>query len=341
MVAAEHISQYYGARQALADVSFHIEKPGVVGFLGRNGAGKSTALRVLSALLMPTAGRVRLFGVDTRDDPHEARKRVGFLPDRPPLYTDMSPRELLRYAARLRDVPGGALRAHVDEALALTDLVAVADERIEWLSHGYRQRVGIAQAIVHRPSLVILDEPISGLDPEQIVSMRALIRRLADERIVLFSSHILGEIALTCDRILMLHEGRVVAQGDASDWQAPRAAHDMQLRVRAPADALVEVASSVAGITQVEVRLAAPGGPAAPVAQSASDSEVMLSLRASSADAVEALVATLVQRGFGVRELVKRERPDLESLFLRLTGGEGGSVPSSLPVGVPSAGALA
>ena len=167
MITADKVSKYYGARRALADVGFSIAEHEVVGFLGLNGAGKTTVLKILCGLLIPSAGKVLVDGVDGIATPRELRKKIGFLPDRPPLYPELTVRQMLTYAGRLNGVAPARIASRVDEVMALADLSDVADDMVEWLSHGYRQRVGIAQAIVHEPRLVVLDEPISGLDLEQ------------------------------------------------------------------------------------------------------------------------------------------------------------------------------
>jgi len=213
MIEVDQVTKYYGARPAVRDLTFRIEDGECVGFLGLNGAGKSTTLKMLSCLLLPTAGRVRIRGYDVEESPHEIRKILGFLPDSPPVYGEMTVRGFVRYAGQLRQMEAGALDRRLPEVLGLCGLEEVADEAIGVLSHGYRQRVGIAQAIIHDPSLLILDEPIQGLDPVQIVEMREMIRGLRGRHTILMSTHILSEIEQTCDRILMLHQGRLAAQG--------------------------------------------------------------------------------------------------------------------------------
>lgn len=305
MIVAEGISKFYGARQALAELSFTIEKGEVVGFLGLNGAGKTTVLKILSGLLLPSSGRVVVGGIDGLEEPRELRRRVGFLPDRPPLYGDMTVRQMLRYAGRLNGVEKGRIERRVDEVLELADLVDVQNDLVDWLSHGYRQRVGIAQTIVHEPALVILDEPISGLDPEQIVGMRSLIRGLAEKHTVLLSSHILGEISQTCDRLLVLNRGRIVAQGKEADLVRGVVSEQLEITVRSDAAAAQEALARVEGVSDVEV-LAIDGD------------IVRLSLKATSDDAREDVVKALVDAGLGVRRVVDAGG-GLESVFLKLT----------------------
>jgi ABC-2 type transport system ATP-binding protein len=310
VIEVEGVRKFYGSKAALDDVSFRIDRGEVVGFLGLNGAGKTTMLRILCGLLLPSAGRVRVDGIDAVDEPLELRRRIGFLPDRPPLYGEMSVRDMLRYAGHLNGVPSRNLAARVDEVIELTGLSRVAFDLVETLSHGYRQRTGIATAIVHAPRFVVLDEPISGLDPAQIVEMRSVIRGLKDKHTVLMSSHILGEVSATCDRILVLHGGRIVAEGSEADLVkgGARRTEIVARGTRAALDAAGIVARD--GVTDVEVG-DIDGG------------LVRIRARVASDEACEHLVGALVHGGFGVRSVVPLES-DLESLFLQLTAGTAG-----------------
>lgn len=307
MIVAEDISKFYGARRALTGLSFSIEKGEVVGFLGLNGAGKTTVLKILSGLLLPSSGRIEVGGIDGLDEPRELRRRIGFLPDRPPLYGDMSVRQMLRYAGRLNGVAASAIERRVDEVLELADLTHVQGDLVDWLSHGYKQRVGIAQTIVHEPALVILDEPISGLDPEQIVGMRKLIRGLGEKHTVLLSSHILGEISQTCDRLLVLHQGRIVAQGSERELARGAVTDRFELTVRGERAKAEAALGSVEGVSQVEL-------------VAFEEDIARLRLRADGEAAREGAVRALVQAGLGVQRFVEAES-GLESVFLRLTRG--------------------
>ena len=217
MIRASNLSKFYGGKRALGPVSFEISDGETVGFLGLNGAGKTTALRILACDLRPSAGTIEVGGFDVVVDPHEVRKRVGFLPENPPLYTDMIVTDYLRFAGELRGMSKAQVKRRIPEVVEITDLGDVVGDQISTLSHGYRQRVGVAQAIVHDPKFLILDEPTRGLDPVQIVEMRNLIHDLKQNHTVLISSHILTEISQTCDRLLVLGRGKILGVGSEQD----------------------------------------------------------------------------------------------------------------------------
>ncbi|MFB6374665.1 MAG: ABC transporter ATP-binding protein, partial [Bradymonadaceae bacterium] len=242
MIDVRDLTRYYGTTKALEEVTFSIEDRAIVGFLGLNGAGKSTLLKILSGLLMPSAGRVRIDGVDAVDAPDSLRGKIGFLPEDPPLYDDMRVDDFLTWCGRIKGGDKSTIEDRLPDVAEICDIAHMTDRVIETLSHGYRKRVGIAQAIIHDPELVILDEPISGLDPVQIVEMLDVLRRLRQDCTVLVSSHILAEISETCDRILVLHDGRLVADG-TEDELARRIGGAAQLRLEVRGDR--EAADSV------------------------------------------------------------------------------------------------
>ena len=213
LIEVEGLSKFYGPHAAVRDVSFKINEGEIIGLLGLNGAGKSTILKILGSFLMPSAGRALMAGIPIEDSSQRVREMIGYLPDRPPLYDEMRVVSYLRYVARLKNVKSIDVDARVGDVLTKTNLQDVAWEPLGELSHGFRQRVGIAQALVHNPPILILDEPINGLDPVQIVEMRDLIVSLKRTHTVILSSHILSEITKTCDRILIIDHGRLVAEG--------------------------------------------------------------------------------------------------------------------------------
>lgn len=308
MIQVEGLTKFYGERAAIKDLSFTIEKGEVIGFLGLNGAGKSTTLKVLGCVLLPTSGRVVIDGFDVSKDPHEIRKRIGFLPDTPPLYDEMTVEGYLRFVAELRGVAAGDVPARVSEAMRKMALADRKDDVIGSLSHGYRQRVGVAQALVHNPSLLILDEPTGGLDPVQIVEMRELIRGLKGEHTVLVSSHILTEISQICDRYLVIQQGEIIARGTEDDLsKLGGGAVIVDLEVKGPAQKAVDALKAVAGVKDVTVtRL---------------DGDVAALRVESEGEARPALVKALVAAGVDLLRLDKAATR-LENIFLKLTHGK-------------------
>ncbi len=308
MIQVEGLTKFYGERAAIRDLSFTIEKGEVIGFLGLNGAGKSTTLKVLGCVLLPTSGRVRIDGYDVTRDPHEIRKRIGFLPDTPPLYDEMTVQAYLRFVAELRGVAPGELQRRVDEAMARTALSDRRGELISSLSHGYRQRVGVAQALVHGPRLLILDEPTSGLDPVQIVEMRELIRQLKGEHTVLVSSHILGEISQICDRYLVIQQGEIIARGTEAELSTQLGSSGaVELEVRGDAQLAVSALKAVAGVSDVTIAHLEGG---------------LAALRVVTAGELRAeLVRALVAANVDVLR-VDRSAARLENIFLQLTHGK-------------------
>lgn len=331
MIEISDLHKYYGERKAIGPLTFSIDAGEIVGLLGLNGAGKTTTLRILACDLLPSGGTVRVDGIDVVDRPHEVRQRIGYLPDRPPLYDEMRVHEYLVFAARLRGVPASEAGKRASEAEELTQLGAVKDDPIGTLSHGYKQRVGIAQAIVHRPRLLVLDEPISGLDPVQIVEMRNLLRGLKDKHTILLSSHILSEISETCDRILVIKEGRIAASGTEKELSSRLTGASIDVVVKAVSekggDVLVEATmSAVDGVGAVERQSdeAAEGGAA--TYRTAAEPGAW-SYRVTAAKDVRAeIVHALVHAGVSVLE-VKRSARELETVFLELAGAPEGPRP--------------
>ena len=307
MIRATNVSKFYGGKRALGPVSFEINPGETVGFLGLNGAGKTTALRILACDLRPSSGTVEVGGVDAVADPHEVRKRIGFLPENPPLYTDMSVVDYLKFAGELRGMTATQVKKRMSEVLEVTDLTDVSTDIIGTLSHGYRQRVGVAQAIIHQPKFLILDEPTRGLDPVQIVEMRNLIHDLKQNHTVLISSHILTEISQTCDRLLVLGKGELLGKGTESEL----ASHKGEIRaitvtVRGDKAAISKVLGAVDGVTKV----------AEPYEQGGGLSFALSTNKDCRADVSRAVVDAKL-------DLLKLDysRSELENTFIRLVGG--------------------
>ena len=250
MIEASHLSKTYGQVLAVSDVSFRVEPGEVVGFLGPNGAGKSTTLRMLAGFLGPSSGKVSLAGRDLGADPVRARAGIGYMPETAPLYPEMRVGEYLAFRAELKGLPRRARREAVARALSETSIADVEDVIIGHLSKGYRQRVGLADALVGSPPILILDEPTAGLDPNQIRDVRALIRRLGKDRTVIVSTHILSEVEATCSRALVIARGRLVAQGSIDEIRALRRTAGARLTVRG-GEAALRAVSRVKGVTGV------------------------------------------------------------------------------------------
>jgi len=299
MIQVNDLTRYYGDFSAVQGISFSVEKGEIIGILGLNGAGKSTILKILAGLLLPSSGSVVVDGTDMVSNPEEMRQHIGFLPEDPPLYVDMTVHGFLRHIGKLKGMTSSQLITRLPKVLALTDLVDREHQVIQTLSHGYRKRVGIAQAIIHDPKLVILDEPISGLDPAQIVEMRDVIRGLGEDRAVMISSHILKEISMTCDRVIVIHRGRMASM---VDLQAEEVGPErIMLTVRADATAFQKWATENARVTQYSETLVA--------------GHFVTAVIDLTGDVREDFLADVAKAGFGIR-LVEPPNAPLESLFL-------------------------
>jgi ABC-2 type transport system ATP-binding protein len=316
LIQVSHLTRRYGAHVAVDDVSFEVGKGEVVGFLGPNGAGKSTTLRVLAGFLGPTSGTVKVAGHDVVDDSFEARRAVGYMPESVPLYPEMRVVEYLRFRAELKRAPRGKRAAWVDDAMAKAHVLDVAHKRIAHLSRGYRQRVGIADAIVARPPVVVLDEPTAGLDPNQIRETRALIRDLGREHTVIVSTHILSEVEACATRVLLVHKGKLLAQGSIEEVRAMRGATGIEVVVHGDPAAAERALRAVEGVREAK--------------RAGSDAGEIVRLKARFVEklgapersaAVERCVAGLVAAGVGVRE-VRPAGGSLEDAFAALTHGE-------------------
>ncbi len=312
LIAVSHLIKRYGAAMAVDDVSFEVGRGEVVGFLGPNGAGKSTTLRILAGFLGPTSGKVTIAGHDVVDEPFEARRSVGYMPEGVPLYPEMRVVEYLRFRAELKRVPRAIRRTNVEEAMRKAGVVEVATKRIGHLSKGYRQRVGLADAIVAKPPIVVLDEPTAGLDPNQIREARALVRELGRDHTVVLSTHILGEVETCATRVLLLHRGKLVAEGPTDRIRAMRKEAAVELTLRGEARAAETVLAAVEAVAQVSRLQSADGAcrirltfaPALPIDERAR--------------ATERCVAALVGADIGVRE-VRAAGGSLEDVFAALT----------------------
>jgi ABC-2 type transport system ATP-binding protein len=315
MVSIQHLVKRYGARLAVDDLSFEVPRGEVVGFLGPNGAGKSTTLRVLAGFLGMTSGKVTVDGHDVTTDSYAARQHIGYMPEAVPLYPEMRVSEYLTFRAELKGVARKTRRANVDGAMEKASLTDVAAIPIGKLSKGYRQRVGLADALVAKPPLLVLDEPTAGLDPNQIVEVRDLIKALGHEHTVLLSTHILSEVEASCSRVVVIDRGRLVAEGATRDIRRMRRAPAVDVTARGDIEELVRVANAVDGVARVKRIEIVAGEDDVGIyrctwAKTLADAQI--------ARATEALVTSLVAHGYPVRE-VRAAGGTLEDVFRDLT----------------------
>ena len=241
MIKVESLSKTYGERLAVDDISFKIEQGEIVGFLGPNGAGKTTTMRAITGYLIPTEGEVWVAECNMRKDPLQARQHIGYLPETIPLYTDMTTRAYLRFAARLRGLDSKITQRRIDEVVDVCQLQEYCDVLTGKLSKGFRQRVGLAQAIIHDPDVLILDEPTVGIDPLQVVQTKEMIKELGRKRTILLSTHILPEVNLICERVIIINHGKIVAEDSIENLsKVLNAKHQLRLRIDGPADKVTE-----------------------------------------------------------------------------------------------------
>jgi ABC-2 type transport system ATP-binding protein len=303
-IQAQNLTKWYGNLAALNDVSFDVQKGEIVGFLGPNGAGKTTAMRILTGYMPPSSGTARVAGYDVFSDSIEVRKRIGYLPETVPLYTEMSVWDYLDFVARLRGVPDRD--DAIERVMEMTSIAERADTLIGKLSKGFRQRVGIAQALVHNPEVLIMDEPTIGLDPKQIIEIRNLIKSLAGEHTVLLSTHILPEVGQTCSRVLIINDGKIVAEDTPERLGARvRGAEHIHLQVAHSAPESARELERIQGVLSAQAK-----------ADGVYEIETTLGT-----DRRADIAALVVQRGWGLLEL----RPvslSLEEVFLKLTTEE-------------------
>ena len=313
MIEAEHLTKDYGGVVAVSDLTFQVGKGEVVGFLGPNGAGKTTTLRMLAGFVGATSGRVRINGFDIVEQSLPARRSIGYMPEATPLYPELRVREYLAFRAALKQVSRRRRKRAIDRAVELAALGEVADTIILHLSKGYRQRVGLADALLASPPLLILDEPTIGLDPNQIREVRAVIRGLGDEHTLLVSTHILSEVEAVCDRAMVIHRGRLVAAGTISELRERLRSDTVELTLRDPEH---QFASVLRGVPE-----AALDGDFRPDEAEPSLGRVRVRVSPSAGDpgpVVERLVSSLVAAGLAVRE-VTRTQATLEDVFAQLT----------------------
>jgi ABC-type multidrug transport system, ATPase component len=310
VIEVQHLTKRYGPVTAVDDISFTVQRGEILGFLGPNGAGKTTTMRVLTGYMPPTDGKAIVAGYDVFEQPIEAKRRTGYLPETPPLYPDMTVRDYLTFVARIKGVPRGERTARVNEMMEKTRISDVANRHCGKLSKGYRQRVGLAQALMHNPDVLILDEPTAGLDPKQIIETRQLIKALAGDHTIILSTHILPEVSQTCQRVVIINRGRVVAVDTPDNLTARlRGSETMYLQVDAGGADVASVLQRVSGVTRV-----ATADSKQHVVGYEVDSEAGRDVRRE-------LAAAVVGRGWGLLEL-RPMRLSLEEIFLHVTTEE-------------------
>ena len=310
MIEVENLRKRYGSVEALRGISFHVDRGEIVGFLGPNGAGKTTCMKVITGYMAGTEGTVRVDGVDVHEDSLKTRARIGYLPENAPVYLDMVVIDYLRYVAELRGIPKAQRREKIRSVVDVCGLGEVIGKAVSQLSKGYRQRVGLAQALIHDPEVLILDEPTAGLDPNQIVEIRELVKRLGKQRTIILSTHNLPEVLQTCDRMVIVHKGQLVADGTPAELEESAAANPpVVLRVAAKGvaeSAVREKLGALPGVTGVTHRGTVDG---------AFDLHVTSN---KGADIRPALSKAVLAAGWDLYEL-RRDALDLEGIFRRLT----------------------
>lgn len=309
IIKIEHLSHKYSSSWAIRDINMVIDHTGIVGLLGSNGAGKSTTMNILCGVLNQTEGKVFIDGIDIREQPEMAKRQIGFLPQTPPLYMDLTVDEYLRYCAELRWIPKDKIKAAMETAKERCGITHFSSRLIGNLSGGYRQRVGIAQAIIHHPKVVVLDEPTNGLDPNQIIEVRALIKEIAVDRLVIFSSHILTEVQVLCKDIKMIEGGRIVFADTMDAFNNYVEPHSLLLTMENPPSReellKIEGATSVEMLTDRQLRLYFSG-----------DQEI-----------TERVIAASMNGGWKLREITL-DKSALDEIFKQLSGKSGQAVQS-------------
>jgi ABC-2 type transport system ATP-binding protein len=312
MIEVENLSKIYGSTQAIQDVSFSVKKGTIMGFLGPNGAGKTTTMRILTGYIPATGGQAKIAGYEVHEQPMAVRKNIGYLPENPPLYSDMTVRDFLGFVAKIKGVSAGDRQDKINKALQCCQIEDRADTIIRKLSKGYRQRVGIAQAIVHEPPVIILDEPTVGLDPRQIIEVRNLIKSLAGERTIVLSTHILPEVSMTCDLVTIINQGKIVATDEPDQLlQHLQSNSGYEIEVEGNPESLIPKLEQILGVKQVTYE---------PLTESTNRYLLHIQLN-QNYPAGRDIASTIVYQGLGIYEM-KRIKPSLEDVFLQLTTQE-------------------
>src|SRR5579862_3684685 len=321
MIKVEGLTKRYARNIAVDHISFEVEKGQIVGFLGPNGAGKTTTMRMLTCFMPPTEGSAEVAGFDIGENPMEVKKRIGYLPETPPVYPEMEVIEYLNFVARIKSIPKANIAKRIDEVMQKCAVGDVRNKEIGKLSKGYRQRVGLAQAILHNPDVLILDEPTSGLDPKQIIETRELIKSLAGDHTIILSTHILSEVEESCEQVIIINQGKIVAQDTVENLTA---------RLRGSESVAVEIRAGTGVLSQSDVRqkLEQVAGVGHVVLKDTRDNRVVFEVEGLPGRAIRAdLARTIVGAGWDLNEL-RTVGMSLEDIFLELTAAEKRSAPA-------------
>ncbi|MBN1308069.1 MAG: ATP-binding cassette domain-containing protein [Chitinispirillaceae bacterium] len=309
MLEVNNLNKKFGDVHAVRNLNFQIRKGEIFGFLGPNGAGKTTTMRMVTCFIPPTSGSIKVDGHDTASDSMAVRRKIGYLPESNPIYNDLTVEEYLKFVAEIRGIKGDRQATRIRELFTICGLTKMADRQIGKLSKGFKQRAGLAQAMMHNPDLLILDEPMSGLDPNQIIEIRNLIKKMGQEKTVIYCSHILSEVSATCDRILIINDGELVASGTSEELTARSARGNRYLvRVRADRNDAEAALRSLSGVSSVSITA---------VADPWLSAEIVV---AGKEDIGESIFRCIVDKGWSLSEL-KHEAASLEEVFTQLTRG--------------------
>ena len=308
MIEVQNLTKSFGDKTAVDHISFSVNKGEILGFLGPNGAGKTTTMRVLTGYLPATTGTAKIAGFDVFDDSMEVRRRIGYLPENPPLYFDMTVSAYLDFVARIKNVPAEKRAGRVNAALEMAKITDKRNELIKRLSRGYKQRVGLAQAIVHDPDVIILDEPTVGLDPKQIIEVRNLIKGLAGSHTIILSTHILPEVSMTCDRVVIINRGKIVAVDTPENLTLQlKGGERIRVEVQAPEKPLRDTLAQISGVRKVEISALGSAG------------RLVATVEANQGqDLRSQIAAKVVGQGWPLYEL-RGMNLSLEEIFLQLT----------------------
>jgi ABC-2 type transport system ATP-binding protein len=308
LIEVQDLTKTFGERTAVDHISFAVNKGEILGFLGPNGAGKTTTMRMLTSFMPATSGTARIAGFDVFDNSLEVRRHIGYLPENPPVYPDMTVESYLDFVARIKGVPAEKRAQRVTDALEKTNITDKRDELIKRLSRGYKQRVGLAQALVHDPDVIILDEPTVGLDPKQIIEVRHLIKNLAGNHTIVLSTHILPEVSMTCDRVVIINKGKIAAVDTPQNLTSQlKGGQRIRVEVQASEQSLREVLAQIPGASRVQIEAAPLTG------------HVLATIEAAEGkDIRSAIAARIVEKGWPLFEL-KGVSLSLEDIFLELT----------------------